>query len=471
MGMCGGRVIAGPAPPPPAPASTGGGDDLTTAIVPTLPGPTHKCARTLKAHQGAARCCAFNPGGSHVVTGGDDRAVRLWNPAKAPHPDALVKTYVGPHGYAVHGVCVAADSSRFASCGADKCAFVWDVESGKVGRRLYGHDHNPAAGALVGSQCVNCVAFNAHEGRGTVLVTGGYDRTVRCWDLRAQSRGAIQVLDQFADSVTSVLVGGDWIVAGSVDGCVRRFDLRRARVATDHVGEPVGRIALAGDGRHLLAACLDGALRLLPVAGAGGAGAGPPASFVHGRSLRRSAHLEPGTVVAPPTPLPVLNEYRGHVNRAYAIGACFTATDAHVVAASEDGRLCAWDLLGEGQQDDNGDDGKGGGKPCNNRPVRNVHGAHRRCVSDVACHPRGGMFTGEPACCAVSTSFDGTLNVWAASEAAANRSAAAALAAGDASAAGSAGVYSRFGVETTTNNHGTAGIVRRFDLPEFKPAA
>ena len=121
---------------------------------------------------------------------------------------------------------------------------------------------------------------------------------------------------------------------------------------------------------------------------------------------------EPGTVVAPPAPLPVLNEYRGHVNRAYAIGAAFTATDAHVLAASEDGRRCAWDLLGAGGK---GADGM----------VRNVHGAHRRCVSDVACHPRGDAFSGEPACCAVSTGFDGALKVWSASEAAAQRAAAA----------------------------------------------
>ena len=45
-------------------------------------------------------------------------------------------------------------------------------------------------------------------GRGTVLVTGGYDRTVRCWDLRSRGRGAIQVLDCFGDSVTSVLGRG-----------------------------------------------------------------------------------------------------------------------------------------------------------------------------------------------------------------------------------------------------------------------
>ncbi len=38
------------------------------------------------------------------------------------------------------------------------------------------------------------------------LVTGGYDQSVRVWDMRSRSFDAIQTIKSFADSVTSVAV-------------------------------------------------------------------------------------------------------------------------------------------------------------------------------------------------------------------------------------------------------------------------
>ena len=57
------------------------------------------------------------------------------------------------------------------------------------------------------------------------------------------------------------------IMAGSVDGTVRRFDVRAGMLSTDQLGSPVTSVALSGDGNCVLASCLDGALRLLDKAG------------------------------------------------------------------------------------------------------------------------------------------------------------------------------------------------------------
>ena len=57
------------------------------------------------------------------------------------------------------------------------------------------------------------------------------------------------------------------IMAGSVDGTVRRHDVRAGMVSTDQLGSPVTSVALSGDGNCVLASCLDGALRLLDKAG------------------------------------------------------------------------------------------------------------------------------------------------------------------------------------------------------------
>lgn len=53
------------------------------------------------------------------------------------------------------------------------------------------------------------------------------------------------------------------IVASSVDGTVRRFDVRMGCMDVDQLGAPVTAMALSHDGNCVLASCLDGRMRLL----------------------------------------------------------------------------------------------------------------------------------------------------------------------------------------------------------------
>jgi mitogen-activated protein kinase organizer 1 len=59
-----------------------------------------------------------------------------------------------------------------------------------------------------------------------------------------------------------VVVHAHDIVAGSVDGTVRRFDIRMGRVYSDNLHHAVTSVALSHDGQCVLAACLDSKLRL-----------------------------------------------------------------------------------------------------------------------------------------------------------------------------------------------------------------
>nr|KAJ0222658.1 hypothetical protein LSAT_V11C200085160 [Lactuca sativa] len=54
----------------------------------------------------------------------------------------------------------------------------------------------------------------------------GYDRSLRAWDCKSHSTEPIRIIDTFLDSVMSICLTKTEIIAGSVDGTVRTFDIR-----------------------------------------------------------------------------------------------------------------------------------------------------------------------------------------------------------------------------------------------------
>jgi len=250
--------------------------------------------RRMAGHAGAVLAVTLNANGAYCLTAGKDRTVRLWNPSKG----VLVKTYSNAHAHEVRDVCCSVDNSRIASCGGDRQVFLCDVATGRTLRKFKGHDVAP----------VNAVRFGASD---TVLVSGGYDAALRIWDCRSQSPEPIQVLRNFKDSVTSVIINDAEVIAASVDGGIRTFDVRTGEMVEDAFGgSPVTCVSLSHDSQCMLAGILDDSIALLDKAS--------------GELLAR---------------------YEGHRNSQLKIGSCFTHDDALVVSGSEDGKVFFWDLV------------------------------------------------------------------------------------------------------------------------------
>ncbi|KAF1780120.1 FAD-linked oxidoreductase-like [Phytophthora cactorum] len=299
------------------------------------------CVRELHGHQGPSTPCAST-----------DKTVKLWNPHRGgvekPNEALLVKSYEGRHGYDVQDVAMcgvelkAHDNNKFASCGRDKDVFMWDVPTAKVIRKFEGHVHS-----------VNCVRYNADS---SVLLSGSYDKTIRAWDIRARNAYTpIQVLDDFRDSVTSMVVTDHEIIAGlslicrCVDGVVRTYDLRAGQLFREHIDEPVTSVAHSPDERFILAGCLDGSIRLIEKAN--------------------------GTEV---------KSYRGHSVQEYKTECGFSSDGAFVLSGSEDGEIYWWDLVDSKQ--------------------KHSFVAHSKPVRALACHPESSMF--------VTGCIDGSAKVW-----------------------------------------------------------
>jgi mitogen-activated protein kinase organizer 1 len=111
---------------------------------------------------------------------------------------------------------------------------------------------------------INAVSF-AGVGGDSLVVTGGFDTTVRIWDVRSGGGNArpVQVLTEARDSVSSVVVRGAEILAGSVDGRVRGYDVRMGAVTTDVMGASVTSLSLSRDGKTVLVGTLDSKVRLM----------------------------------------------------------------------------------------------------------------------------------------------------------------------------------------------------------------
>ena len=54
----------------------------------------------LSSHKGPVHIAVYNTGSSYLLTGGQDRQIKLWNPSTGVE----VKSYSG-HGYEVLGLC------------------------------------------------------------------------------------------------------------------------------------------------------------------------------------------------------------------------------------------------------------------------------------------------------------------------------------------------------------------------------
>jgi predicted Ser/Thr protein kinase len=241
----------------------------------------------LAGHSNVVTGVAFSPDAAFVATSGEDRRVRIWDPAARRETSSL-----GGAPSGILAVAISPDGRYVAAAGADGRVRVWEGIRGPEIRVLEAHAGHASSlafhpsGRLLASGgydrkirlwdlgewalrreleghggSVDGLAFSPD---GTMLASGGADRRVRVWDV--ESGRERKVLDGHADAVTACAFSPDGTLIASAgrDTLVKLWDpetgreLRRLR---GHTGEALC-VAFSPDGRLLASGGADAMVRL-----------------------------------------------------------------------------------------------------------------------------------------------------------------------------------------------------------------
>ena len=86
-----------------------------------------KMSRTLSGHTGAVRAIAFSADGQILVSGGDDKTIKIWH----AQTGQLLRTLTG-HTATISSVAISADQQTVVSSSTDGTIKVWQLQTGQL---------------------------------------------------------------------------------------------------------------------------------------------------------------------------------------------------------------------------------------------------------------------------------------------------------------------------------------------------
>lgn len=149
------------------------------------------------------RCLRFSPDGKFLITGGEDRRLRLWD----VEARKILKVFDG-HEQDIYDLDVSPDGKYLVSGSGDRTVRIWDMQSSSLLRVLKLDDG------------VTSVAVSPN---GKFVAAGSLDTSVRIWSI--ESGLHIEKLEGHSDSVYSVAFSKESseIVSASLDKTLRKW--------------------------------------------------------------------------------------------------------------------------------------------------------------------------------------------------------------------------------------------------------
>jgi WD40 repeat protein len=202
----------------------------------------------LEGSADTVRTVAVSPDGLFVAAGGSDRIVRIWEVESRE----LIFEQQG-HDDGLYSVAWSPDGRYLASAGDDRVILIWDIENNIQIRRFEGH-----RGAI------RRVVWSPD---GTKLLSVSDDQTARIWDVTTG-----EVLQTFTAHTAAVWGAafspdGREAVTGSYDRLAYRWNIETGEIVQTYRGHAaaVTTLAFSPDGRLLITGSEDYRLRLWDV--------------------------------------------------------------------------------------------------------------------------------------------------------------------------------------------------------------
>jgi len=211
---------------------------------------------TLKGHEGWIWGVAFSPDSKIMASGGFDRAILLWNIQTGESLGILEEfDEIQSLAFSSDGKILAAgnsvDASKKEVIGT---IHIWDIQTREIMHTLKGHE-----------KTTECLAFSPD---GKTLASGGWDGTMRLWDVQTGKQIRILTDKDTGGPVFSIAFSPDgrMIATGGWDGIARLWDAETG-VVLKKMRQPgffssttsgIRSVAFSPDGETLAAGIMDG---------------------------------------------------------------------------------------------------------------------------------------------------------------------------------------------------------------------
>jgi hypothetical protein len=162
------------------------------------------------------RTLAFSASGQSIAAGGRNGRIRVWDLSQGQFKD------IAAHARRVRSVVFAHDDQQLLSAGEDRVVRQWDVPSGTLVRQLPGESGKVLAMVLVGRDR---------------LVTASTDNIIRIWNLGTSE--LVTSLTGHTGSIAALAAYNGLLVSGGFDATVRVWSLPPQGQVLGQLSQPV----------------------------------------------------------------------------------------------------------------------------------------------------------------------------------------------------------------------------------------
>jgi WD40 repeat protein len=211
---------------------------------------TGECLQTYSRHSHSIMAVAIAPTGNWLIICVNSYSDKNWSLIRRDIATGLyLQTYAEYQFLTFTSLAIATEGDWLVSGSFDRTLKCWDIVTGKLWQIYSGHQAP-----------ITAVAISPN---GNWLVSGSDDRTIKRWDTLTGQ--CLQTYSGHGDWIWAVVIApeGKWLVSGSVDRTIKRWDTLTGQCLQTYSGHQnsVGAVAISPKGDWLVSGSDDGTIK------------------------------------------------------------------------------------------------------------------------------------------------------------------------------------------------------------------